>query len=123
MAFEPVEANQPMIPIAYNRRVAIQRRGDNATNDGGYGQAGAYAAHLADVPAKVEQFTGTKAQIYDDNRYATNGQAMFPPNLDIKVDDRIIDGTRTYEITRANVVYASINIPQFIHAEWREVQQ
>lgn len=123
MAAQPLEAYHPVIPLAYNRRVAIQRRGNNVANDGGYGQAGAYAAHLADVPAKIEQFSGTKAQMYDGNRFATNGQAMFPPNLDIQVDDRIIDGTRTYEITRANVVYASINIPQFIHSEWREVQQ
>lgn len=123
MATQPVEAYHTVIPILYNRQVSIQRRGNNVTNDGGYGQAGAYAAHLANVPAHIEETSQTKSGLYDGVRYPSAGTAVFPPNLDIQVDDRIIDGSRTYEILRAHPVYASINIPKFIRAEWREVQQ
>lgn len=112
-----------MIPIAYNRRVSIQRRGNNVTNDAGYGQAGAYAAHLADVPVHIEETSQTKAGMYDGVRYPSAGTAVFPPNLDIQADDRIIDGTRIYEILRAHQVYASINISKFTRCEWREVEQ
>jgi hypothetical protein len=123
MATQPVEAYHPVIPISYNRRVSIQRRGNNVTNDGGYGQAGAYAAHIADVPAHIEETSQTKSDLYDGVRYPSAGTAVFPPYLDINVDDRIIDGSRTYEILRAHPVWATINIARFIRCEWREVQQ
>lgn len=112
-----------MIPISYNRRVTITRRGNNVANDGGYGPAGEYATHLTSVPAQIVESAQNKADIYDGIRFPAFGSANFPPQYDIKPDDRIVDGSRTYEIFRASMVYATINIPHFIRAEWREVQQ
>lgn len=112
-----------MIPIQYNRRVTIQRQSDGVATDNGYGNAGVFTNVLTNVPCNIEQEIGSKASVYDGTRFTANGVARFQGNLDIRVGDYIADGSRLYEITRSHPVFAAINIPTYLHCEWREVQR
>jgi hypothetical protein len=111
-----------LIPIGYNRRVTIQRRSNTVATDAGFGNAGIFANQFTNVPCNIEQNTGGKAVIYDGDRFVASGVAMFQPDLDIRNGDRIVDGSRKYEIIRSHVVYAAISIPRHRHCEWREIQ-
>ena len=111
-----------MIPPGYNRRVTIQRRTDTTASDAGFGNAGVFTDQFTNVPCNIEQNTGAKAAVYDGERFVASGVARFQPNLDIRNGDRIIDGTRKFEIIKSFLVYASISIPRERNCEWREVQ-
>ena len=111
-----------MIPIGYNRRVTSQRRSDTTASDAGFGNAGVFTDLLTGVPCNIEQNTGAKADLYGGERFVASGVAKFPPNLDIRNGDRIVDGTRKYEITRSHLVFAAVSIPRERHCEWREIQ-
>lgn len=112
-----------MLPQRYNRLVTIRRRADGVAADSGFGNAGEFSVLLTGIPCNIEQEAGNKAEIYGGDRFTALGVAMFEPQHDIRVGDRIGDGSRVYEITKSHLVYASINIPTARHCEWREVQQ
>jgi hypothetical protein len=122
MEDQPLAEVRAVIPPGYNRRVTIQRRTDTTASDAGFGNAGVFTDEHEDVPCNIEQNTGAKAAVYDGERFTASGVARFPPNLDIRNGDRIIDGNRKYEIFRSHLVYASVSIPRERNCEWREVQ-
>jgi len=111
-----------VIPVGYNRRVTIARRGDSVATDSGYGNAGVFTNQFTNVPCNIEHNTGAKALVYDGQRFVATGVAYFPTNLDIRTGDRILIGTEKYEIVRSHLVFAGVNIPRYRHCEWRAVQ-